>query len=1046
MGTGRYVLYKESHFVGFQIWDDGSCILRPTCRKHVGSIYDWEPSLLEPCTAVFEMVSTDMAGHTCDGDCLGGGLESVMIERALGGEHVMTVPVSSTQPDSLLDIVRRNASSKWACSYFAVQCLANGALLSPHLSWKEAGCPDTIQIIMAPLTMSLTKQLFHAIGDAEPARVLEVLEQGQDPNCTQQGKSALCAAISSGEPANAEVVQMLLDGGADPNGQSGGLAVLSHAVLGNHYPIVFLLIKKGANVHYQNPMGLTALHEVVLTPHFESAKVLLDCGADPTIQDSDGDTPFTLCNECFKMNALLMDAIWDKLTWADMLAKFVEALQDLVPVPHLFAMHATCRRLQKQRVYSCWKDARGGSSAMAPFRTACLDVVDGSTSEGALKRRADQQRNAHSRGMEMGCLGLNNSPGPFEFVIGCAVQRPPAPGTSLVTVLLVGGHWVLLQFAVSLDKLEATLWELALLCGEWGLELCKDRTIRQLLPASCGAILLGHLGRLLDITFGSDETIENWHPWFASLSLGYMVPKSSGAAELLRFPGEQGPMGERGERTRQSDLCYRNPRDLGGNCSTSDGMAMGEAYEHSHVFDVAGGAAAQSAEMGGDETSSFAVPPPIHQVHLEVTHRRAQALRQRWGSASTPRAEMDAQALHRKGFTAEEAEHYLASRREAVARRGFMQEWSTSMVPIIEPKIGQMLGTDRGVRIPLPPLDFFAQPTPTLTWLSSINHHRRDERISFQEEGHKYFVDGKVVDASVTSLLSAFSPVTWLPNIASIVRPFVLSALCDFCLRFIISCEVFDADAAIAAMKAGPYWPRPQYRMPDGRLMSDAEIKELWRRNGEEAAAEGTRMHLQCEIILNGGVVHGNWPEMHLLKMFLQEREKLIAYRTEWTIWASAENLAGSIDFVARDIDGHLVLFDWKRTKNLPHKYENQWSYMCPPLQHLPNSTGIKYRLQLNCYRWILEKYYQQCVSHMFIACLHPEHQHPWVDEVPVMEWEVEVIMQSKRGQCCPLEDVDDEPCAADVCGGGPFDEEAMEGSDVQRLVLFKKLRGYDLN
>jgi hypothetical protein len=43
----------------------------------------------------------------------------------------------------------------------------------------------------------------------------------------------------------------------------------------------------------------------------------------------------------------------------------------------------------------------------------------------------------------------------------------------------------------------------------------------------------------------------------------------------------------------------------------------------------------------------------------------------------------------------------------------------------------------------------------------------------------------------------------------------------------------------------------------------------------------------------------------------------LTAFRTEWTVWAEEEWLAGSIDFVAIDSAGFLHIFDWKRSKGL---------------------------------------------------------------------------------------------------------------------------------
>ena len=54
----------------------------------------------------------------------------------------------------------------------------------------------------------------------------------------------------------------------------------------------------------------------------------------------------------------------------------------------------------------------------------------------------------------------------------------------------------------------------------------------------------------------------------------------------------------------------------------------------------------------------------------------------------------------------------------------------------------------------------------------------------------------------------------------------------------------------------------------------------------------------------------------------------LSAFRTEWTIYEESEQLAGSIDFVAMDGEGHLVLFDWKRSKDLRTKYCNKFQRM----------------------------------------------------------------------------------------------------------------------
>ena len=51
--------------------------------------------------------------------------------------------------------------------------------------------------------------------------------------------------------------------------------------------------------------------------------------------------------------------------------------------------------------------------------------------------------------------------------------------------------------------------------------------------------------------------------------------------ENEEIPGEQGPMGEREGRTRQPDLCYRNSRDPGGDCSTLDDKGSEDELQES---------------------------------------------------------------------------------------------------------------------------------------------------------------------------------------------------------------------------------------------------------------------------------------------------------------------------------------------------------------------------------------------------------------------------------------------------------------------------------
>ena len=89
------------------------------------------------------------------------------------------------------------------------------------------------------------------------------------------------------------------------------------------------------------------------------------------------------------------------------------------------------------------------------------------------------------------------------------------------------------------------------------------------------------------------------------------------------------------------------------------------------------------------------------------------------------------------------------------------------------------------------------------------------------------------------------------------------------------------------------------------------------------------------------------------------------------------------------------MLVDWKRTSGLPGKYQS-YQAMRPPISHIADCAGMHYRLQLNVYRHILEKYYNLRVSRMLVVCCHPEHYpQAFVDDVLRLEREVEDLLHA---------------------------------------------------
>ena len=90
---------------------------------------------------------------------------------------------------------------------------------------------------------------------------------------------------------------------------------------------------------------------------------------------------------------------------------------------------------------------------------------------------------------------------------------------------------------------------------------------------------------------------------------------------------------------------------------------------------------------------------------------------------------------------------------------------------------------------------------------------------------------------------------------------------------------------------------------------------------------------------------------------------------------------------------GRIVLR--KRTKSI--RFCNSFRSLKEPLQHLPDSNGWLYCLQLNTYRYILETEYGMRVASMYLAQVHPCLARARLIEVPRMEEELELIVEDQK-------------------------------------------------
>lgn len=197
--------------------------------------------------------------------------------------------------------------------------------------------------------------------------------------------------------------------------------------------------------------------------------------------------------------------------------------------------------------------------------------------------------------------------------------------------------------------------------------------------------------------------------------------------------------------------------------------------------------------------------------------------------------------------------------------------------------------------------------------------------ISFNKEEHTYTVDNDQY-ISVTTLLSS-----WFKK--------------------------FDEEKVIRAIRAKP----SKY---DG--MTDDEIKKQWETERNEAARLGTDLHENIERYFKGDQVTESIEYGYFLQ-FIKD-VPLITKAVEWTVFHKDIKLIGTIDYVSKNKDGTIDLYDWKRSKDI---LKTNGHSIIPELCHIPDSKFWKYTLQLNLYKYLVEKNGEK-VRRMYIVCFHP--------------------------------------------------------------------------
>jgi hypothetical protein len=168
-----------------------------------------------------------------------------------------------------------------------------------------------------------------------------------------------------------------------------------------------------------------------------------------------------------------------------------------------------------------------------------------------------------------------------------------------------------------------------------------------------------------------------------------------------------------------------------------------------------------------------------------------------------------------------------------------------------------------------------------------------------------------------------------------------------------------------------------------------------WERVRTEASQLGTKMHANLEYYYSEQEYSTEGREWELFQEFERAHVhgKLLPYRTEWGVYNEGLRMCGQVDIIyryageagsGRDARGklHLVMMDWKRSKELKMYNDYGQSGSVPATEEAGDCNYVHYTIQLCLYKYMLEAEYDVVIDAMFLVVLHPSQEHYILEEV----------------------------------------------------------------
>lgn len=251
-----------------------------------------------------------------------------------------------------------------------------------------------------------------------------------------------------------------------------------------------------------------------------------------------------------------------------------------------------------------------------------------------------------------------------------------------------------------------------------------------------------------------------------------------------------------------------------------------------------------------------------------------------------------------------------------------------------------------------------------------------NDTVEFDAALHKYYVNGKAMSQSVTTVVHNYFSTFDGESIA----------------RSMLRGKSFWVDEE----KYGKYWDNVKELSEKDAIQT---IITMWDENRDEAAQLGTNMHESIENHLVNG---SELPDTKECSMFLNFKALItslgyVPYQFEKVVWDVSASIAGSVDAMfINPLTRDVWVVDWKRSKEIKMT-AFRGKKGTGPMSNKQDCNYEHYSLQLNVYKYLLSNNFGEKIARMSLVILHPNQDDYILLDVADNQTAVESIMQERR-------------------------------------------------